>query len=420
MRHKIILAIIFIVSVAAILCSCAMGAPKWTTYAEYMKIVDDYKRKDTDTLLEELKSSDPIDRQLAALGLGAKGKEAIEPLLALSKSSYYGDRFYSISALSDIYETTHDERALRVVIEGVEDNNTVVALGAIACLDINNPKVIDALIKALKDTRKDSGGNSIQDYAAKSLAKIGKPSAESLIKTLEDKDPQVRYRAVKALGDIKDERATVPLINLLGDKVTVSIRYPNENSNPITETEEEIRMINLQRSAFPTPMDYLRENKYAREPFPTAMAHRQRDAGAEGAGIMAKNVINWMLKERSYKISISEVSRLALVNIGPPVTEHIAPLLKSDDSYIRSGAVYVAGGVKAVSLTGAIADILKNDNDPEARKTAALSLAEIGDNRAVRYLNEAQATEKKKDVKDVIAYSIKKLENAVPTVMQGN
>jgi len=417
--YKIISAVILLVSVSLMTCSNIVAAPTWTTYGAYKKIVEDYKRKDTSVLLHDLQSKDPIDRQLAALGLGTKGREGLEPLLALSKSSYYGDRFYAISALFDVYQSTHDERTLEAVIRGTKDSNIIVALGATGNLDINDPKAINVLIELLGDERSGSGNCRIQDYAADALVKIGKPAVDSLIAALKNKDPQVRYQAVKALGEIKDEKAATPLANLLGDKAAISLRLPDKN-NPLSATSNEMEAINLQRSIAPTSADYLRDYKYAREPLPTAMYHRQSDGMVEGAGILAKNAINWMLEKRSYKVSIGEEARIALVNIGSPVTEHIAPLLKSDDSYIRYGAIYIAGGIKAVSLTGTIADILKNDNDPEVRKAAALSLAEIGDNRAVKYLNEAQAAEKKKDVKDAIEYSIGKFKNALPTVIEGN
>ncbi|MFA6141753.1 MAG: HEAT repeat domain-containing protein [Candidatus Omnitrophota bacterium] len=404
------------------LCGSVTAAPTWTTYAGYKKIVEDYKRKDTSILLKDLQSKDPMDRQLAALGLGAKGKDGIEPLLALSKSSYFTDRFYAISALSDVYNTTHDERALDAVIGGINDDNIVVALGAAGCLDMDNPKAINSLVVALKDTRKDSGGNSVQDYATDSLVKIGKPSVESLIGALKDKDPQVRYRAVKALGEIKDEKAAASLASLLGDKAIISIRRPDVDTipDPIAATNEEMRLINLRRTISPTAADDLREYKYASEPLPKAMYHRQSDGIVEGSGILAKNAINWMLKERYYKATIGELSRVALVNMGPSVTENIAPLLESDDSYVRSGAVYVAGGIKAISLTKNVADILINDKDPDVRKIAALALGEMGDSRAAKYLNEAGLTEKRKDVKDAITYSMDKLKNSLPTVVEGN
>lgn len=75
----------------------------------------------------------------------------------------------------------------------------------------------DADIKSLMDVLAGNDGMRRQE-ARKSLVTIGKPAVPSLIKALRgSKLDQVRWEAVKALGEIRDNRSITPLVKTLED-----------------------------------------------------------------------------------------------------------------------------------------------------------------------------------------------------------
>ncbi|MHC4181306.1 MAG: HEAT repeat domain-containing protein, partial [Planctomycetota bacterium] len=53
-------------------------------------------------------------------------------------------------------------------------------------------------------------------YARRALVAIGDPAADALIETLQRREPLVRERAAKLLGDMKVQRAVGPLLAVLG------------------------------------------------------------------------------------------------------------------------------------------------------------------------------------------------------------
>jgi HEAT repeat protein len=59
--------------------------------------------------------------------------------------------------------------------------------------------------------------SGIRWKAAEALVKIGKPSVQSLIGVIENPDPDIRWKAAVSLGEIGDTRAIAPLVTMLGD-----------------------------------------------------------------------------------------------------------------------------------------------------------------------------------------------------------
>jgi HEAT repeat protein len=69
------------------------------------------------------------------------------------------------------------------------------------------PEFIAVFTSALRDPEK-----AVRNQVTQALAAIGKPELSALIALLEDQDWKVRYRAVEALGIMKDKYAMDPLI----------------------------------------------------------------------------------------------------------------------------------------------------------------------------------------------------------------
>jgi len=185
--------------------------------------------------------------------LGEIGEPAVEPLIEVLSGDDLGVRRYAAEALGEI----GDGEAVEPLIKALGDEDVYVRQSASTALGkIGDERAVEPLIKALGDE-----DGYVREYAAgaldklgwvpetdgqraaylisknwKSLVEWGEPAVEPLIKALGDGGAYVRETAVKALGEIGDERAVEPLIGILLD----------ENLNLRMVAAEELRKFGLQ------------------------------------------------------------------------------------------------------------------------------------------------------------------------------
>jgi HEAT repeat protein len=106
----------------------------------------------------------------------------------------------------------HPEDHVIVLIRKLNHEDLIVRLSAIKTLgELKDAIAVDPLVATLRD--KDCGCT-----AANALARIGKPSVESLCAALKDDSAIARRNAATALGKIKDTSAVEPLIATLKDE----------------------------------------------------------------------------------------------------------------------------------------------------------------------------------------------------------
>jgi len=127
----------------------------------------------------KLVSSDAEERREAAVDLGRLGADAV-PLL--------------FRAMGDA-----DWRVRKIAVE--------------ALVSLGGTRVIDGLLQALNAP--DNAG--VRNSAIEALVQIGGPAVDSLLRTVETPDPDVRKFVVDILGDIRDPRGVPVLINGLAD-----------------------------------------------------------------------------------------------------------------------------------------------------------------------------------------------------------
>lgn len=101
--------------------------------------------------------------------------------------------------------------------------------GLIRALDHPDPDIRYEAVEALGEIRdpatvaplailfSDAGYSGVRWKVAEALASIGSPSVDVLIAALSHPDDDVRWKAAIALGEIHDARAVEPLIRLLSD-----------------------------------------------------------------------------------------------------------------------------------------------------------------------------------------------------------
>jgi len=170
-------------------------------------------------LIASIKDKSSIVRRDAAIALGQiKDVRAVEPLMAALKDEDAIVRMNAATALGEIDIFCllpigcHPEDHVIVLIRKLNHEDLIIRLSAIKALgEIRDAIAVDPLVATLGD--KDCGCT-----AANALARIGKPSVESLCAALKDDSAIARRNAATALGKIKDASAVEPLIATLKDE----------------------------------------------------------------------------------------------------------------------------------------------------------------------------------------------------------
>jgi HEAT repeat protein len=166
--------------------------------------------------LDMLKNANAAVRQKAAEALGrSESRRAVEPLIAALNDPDFGVQASAATALGEI----KDPRAVQPLVDALKHSKDEKAV----CDALGNlgPIALEPLITALKDKN--------LSYAAESgLAKIGPPAVEPLMAAFNDKGYDVRFYAIRALGEIKDPRAVDLLIAALKYKDKEPFGYDYE------------------------------------------------------------------------------------------------------------------------------------------------------------------------------------------------
>jgi len=99
------------------------------------------------------------------------------------------------------------------LIKSLKHSSVRVRYDAVTALgELKNARAIEPLIEALRD---DTGAGW---QAVNALSNIGYAAVEPLIRALQDKDKGIVRLAARALGELKDDRATEPLVEVLRDE----------------------------------------------------------------------------------------------------------------------------------------------------------------------------------------------------------
>jgi len=151
-----------------------------------------------------------VGTRLAALEtLIRQGKAAVLPLMAL-----LGHRNPSVRVLvTEILGSIADPRALESLTEGLADSDRRVRLAAIAAIGrLNSQAAFARLLEALE-----SGDSEFADIAARSLVNAGALVSQHIIDLLRVSNPELRARAARILGQIREPLALRPLVAALKD-----------------------------------------------------------------------------------------------------------------------------------------------------------------------------------------------------------
>ncbi len=170
--------------------------------------------KTFDELIYELRNSNSEKvRYNAARVLGELGdSRAVEPLINVLKNDKNGSvRLYAARALGelgDISATPHLIESLR------EDRNVDVRVRAARALGrLGGEEVVEPLVEALSDEN-----SQVCITATDALIEIGPIAVNALIESTQHKKVNVRCDATRALGELGDTKAVKPVIKMLKDE----------------------------------------------------------------------------------------------------------------------------------------------------------------------------------------------------------
>lgn len=152
-------------------------------------------------------------RWQAAQALGElEDPRAVKPLIEALDDSNQWVRIVAAEALGQI----RHEGSIEALIYALNDNSVWVRRASVVALgQIGDFTAISSLMQRLLRPPDSEWPEELHDVIAKALGAIGGPAIEGLIDALEDSDMWVSSAAARALGQIGDPQAIVPLTDLM-------------------------------------------------------------------------------------------------------------------------------------------------------------------------------------------------------------
>ena len=233
------------------------------------------------------------------------------------------------------------------------------------------------------------------------VERLGAAAVEPLVRVLQDEDPRIREMAARTLERTGDVRAVKPLIEALRNKHSLQILGERGQAQTVNllvllaalkDKDPDARYKALKALGALADLRSL-------EPIISALEDdnpRVREAAAEALGKIADpravKPLLLSLKDRSPAVRKSVARALEKSNANwrqAQQTRQAVPLfissLKNPSAAEREGAAEALGIIRDVRGVRPLIDVLA-DEQPGVRKAAAWALGRIGDARAVRSL----------------------------------
>ncbi|MGD0078568.1 MAG: HEAT repeat domain-containing protein [Sedimentisphaerales bacterium] len=367
--------------------------------------------------LKDMKDKNSYVRMYAAEALGNLGDQnAVEPLISClkNKNEYEFVRMSAAAAIGKL----GDPNAIEPLIACLEDQHSC-KYAAEALAKIGKPAV-EPLIVCLKDgdgtvrlcaatalgklgderavepliaCQKDEEGN-VRWCAAEALAKIGKPAVELLIACLKDQDSHVRYNAAEALGKLGDPNAVGPLIARLKDKEGNVCWQAKKALAKIGKPAVESLIVCLKDETWGVRCDAAEilgkmGDRRAVEPLIACLKDEDRGDRYYDAEVLGKmgDRESLIVCLNSHFARRSAAESLGELGDGRAVEPLIA-CLKDQDSYVRQRSAVALGKLGDAKAVGPLIACLKDEN-VDVRRSATEVLGKLGDERAVEPLKTA-------------------------------
>lgn len=167
-------------------------------------ILKDFGTHSIPYLMDSLSNEYWMGRSLAAQALTDMGNDAVTPLVAALQCDDKERRFWSIKILGKMQEkSAYDE-----IVKFLSDQDPEIRLAALEALgDFGEPSAIPSIIEKFVDP-----SWVVRKNAAKSIVNFGKLAVQPLFKALNSENEDMKYWALKALGEIRPDGIIPALI----------------------------------------------------------------------------------------------------------------------------------------------------------------------------------------------------------------
>lgn len=218
---------------------------------------------------------------------------------------------------------------------------------------------------------------AVQDQVAGELASLGKPALPLLLEALHDQDAHVRAGVAEALGKIGDSQAIMPLVEALADTRLAS---SNDEGD---ETKARIHAaLALGTIGDPKAFDALAQTLADALISNWTLSWYVIDALSMLGDTRAVPLLIQCLEEPP-DTDVMKSARYGLVRFGRSAVPQLIDVLVNKDSKGRAFAAAALGQIGDLRSQGALADILKDDNEhPYLRDEAAIAVGQIGSDEA--------------------------------------
>jgi len=213
-----------------------------------------------------------------------------------------------------------------------------------------------------------SSDNSSVSYAITALEQIGEKAIPALVESLSDSNIHTRYWSACALGDIKDERAVVPLLEALAIELKSNVRAGIISALGKIGDKRAIKAL----------IQALQDNSSS-----------VRSSAAEKLGHFAdQEVIKALipkLEDESYFVRSWSAESLGKIGDSQAIVPLVTALSKEKEIEVSCAIVRALGQFKGEShAVEALLPLLKNpEYDSDLRCQVALALGKLGDSKAV-------------------------------------
>lgn len=310
-------------------------------------------------LVNDLDSDDPETLDLALQGLLAMGPKAdsaldrlTEMLADARRFTYPTVRYRSLSRTFQVNVSvvgglrSIGPKAVPALVTALKNEDEKVRLPAIqAIVELRHPAKLEVWLEAVKDSNP-----YVQIYAARELGKSKTPAAnDALCKVLQVEDMEVRIEVVKALGQIGDEKAIGPLMDVLDGQVNMKLESAVGTALG-TFGEPAVKVL-LEK------IDSFDENRRRM----IGLAIRELDA------LETRPLLLECLKSEHWQVRGAAIGALARLKT-PESLRIVTDAIEDPQWSVRSGAVNLLGKLADDKSAGAIRAILLKmaENDPNA------------------------------------------------------
>lgn len=173
------------------------------------EILKDFGTHSIPYLMDSLSNEYWMGRNLAAQALTDMGNEAVSPLVAALQCDDKERRFWSIKILGKM----HEKSAFNEILKFLKDDDSEIRMAALDALsNFEDPVAIPYIIEMFVDP-----AWVVRKSASKAIVPFNQLAVQPLLKVLTSDNEDMKYWALRAIGEIQPQGITPVLIQRLKD-----------------------------------------------------------------------------------------------------------------------------------------------------------------------------------------------------------